>query len=161
MKLLLARHGLAEQAAASLNDFDRALTMRGRKRVRNVGKVLRDNLLVPDLIVTSPVVRAVQTAEIFAATLDPNEAVVVRQELAPGGDLLELIRRLALSGEIESTLLVGHEPSLSEVTRLLVGEEMWPREYAKAMVTILSVSKEHLVKLKAVVDPRTLDLHYV
>jgi phosphohistidine phosphatase len=156
MKLIIMRHGEAEEAAASRNDFDRALTKKGRKKVRSVGRTLRQELQIPELIIASPLVRALQTAEIVAAELDPNEPVIVRQEIAPDGDPMLLLRELVLS-DIESAMLVGHEPALSDMVRALLPHE-WTKNLTKAMAVALRVDRGASAKLQWVLDPRRLEL---
>jgi phosphohistidine phosphatase len=157
MKLYMMRHGVAEEPedGSSSDEFDRALTMRGRKRVRQVGRALRDNWLLPDLIVASPVVRALQTAEIIAATLDPDEPVIVRRELAPGGDILLLAKELVAS-DLESALLVGHEPSLSEFVTTVTGVETWGGSFSKGMIVALRVAAQGKAKALFTMDAKRL-----
>jgi phosphohistidine phosphatase len=159
MKLFIMRHGVAEEAVKDNtdNDFDRALTMRGRKRIRHIGRALRDNWVLPDLIVASPVVRALQTAEIIAATLDPDEPVIVRRELAPSGDILTLVKELVAS-DLESALLVGHEPSLSEFVTAMVGAEIWGNSFSKGMIVAVRVAAEGKAKPLFTLDPKRLEL---
>lgn len=135
MKLYVMRHGPAEDAAPSGRDGDRALTPSGRERVRNVAKALADHGEEPFFIITSPLVRALQTAEIVASVTglgdrvrDTNKAreagatgtVEVRREMAPGGDALDLVARLVREGK-KRVMLVGHEPDLSFLVGELVG----------------------------------------
>ncbi|MFW5740049.1 MAG: phosphohistidine phosphatase SixA [Myxococcota bacterium] len=157
MKLYLMRHGAAEdKRKGTPSDFDRALTVRGRKRVREVGRALRDNWVLPDIIVASPIVRALQTAEIVAARLDPDEPVVVRRELAPGGELLPLVGEL-LRSDLESALLVSHEPGLSRLVSSLLGEDLWQSSFSKGMVVALRVSEDGRSKLLFALDPKQLE----
>lgn len=157
MKLYLMRHGTAEETGkGSGTDFDRALTVRGRKRIREIGRALRDNWILPDIIVASPVVRALQTAEIVAATLDPDEPVVVRRELAPGGELLPLVGEL-LRSELESGLLVSHEPGLSGLLSALLGAGVWQTTFSKGMVVALRVSGDGRSKVLFALDPKQLE----
>src|SRR5579859_7952669 len=139
MKLYVMRHGPAEDGAASGLDGDRALTPSGRERVRLVAKVLLDAEETPMRIVTSPLVRAVQTAEIVAITGEigvRGGTVEVRREVAPGGDGAKLLERLALE-RAKRVMLVGHEPDLSALVNGLLGE--FSRPFEKAMVVGIHV----------------------
>jgi len=81
------RHGPAEDHADSGMDSDRALTVSGRERVRSVAKLLLELDEAPLVVITSPLVRAVQTAEVVALTTklsDREGSVEVRRELSPG-----------------------------------------------------------------------------
>src|SRR6202012_1422222 len=106
------RHGPAEDQADSGMDSDRALTAAGRERVRNVAKLLVELEEEPVVIVTSPLVRAVQTAEIVGLGTkvgDRDGSVQVRRELSPGtGHAVAMVRSLASSGA-RRVMVVGHE----------------------------------------------------
>jgi phosphohistidine phosphatase len=161
MKLYLMRHGPAEDRADSGLDGDRALSPSGRDRVRGVAKVLLDGDEAPAHIVTSPLARSVQTAEIVALATKLSTrggTVEVRRELSPGqaAEAILVARRAALDGR-KRVLLVGHEPDLSAVaSAFLAGFEM---PFDKAMVVGLQVPAEGgRGRLRFVLDPRTLKL---
>jgi phosphohistidine phosphatase len=153
------RHGPAEEAASSGVDADRALTPVGRDRVRSVAAELAAAGEEPLHIVTSPLVRAVQTAEIVAITTKLAErggSVDVRREAAPGGDNVKLAYRLAVEGT-ERVMLVGHEPDLSALLATLLGDFSRPME--KAMVVAIDpVAVGVRPKLQFVLDPKLLKL---
>lgn len=123
MILYLLRHGHAVNVGENnvRRDFDRMLTREGKEKVRQVLKAVERTGKNPDKIFTSPLVRAVETAEIAADELGCKE-VEQNDELAPGGDHGELIRSLRNSG-IESAMLVGHMPDLSELAGRLVSRK--------------------------------------
>ncbi len=160
MKLYLMRHGPAEERAASGLDGDRALTVSGRERVRAVANVLVEKGEAPAHVLASPLVRAVQTAEIVAivtALGSLSEAVEVRRELSPSGDALPWVHDLA-SGGRKRTLLVGHEPDLSSLVWALVGR--FERSFEKAMVVALHLPADaRRAKLRFVLDPKSLRMH--
>ncbi|MDP9151345.1 MAG: phosphohistidine phosphatase SixA [Myxococcota bacterium] len=160
MKLYVMRHGAAEERAASHIDADRALTAAGRDRVRRVALALLEAGEEPHEMFTSPLVRAVQTAEILAHTtrLGERGAIVsARREIAPAGDLGGLVRVLAL--EIHKrVMLVGHEPDLSALVATLAGRMDQP--FDKAMVVGIQVNGGGASgKLRFVLDPKTLRMH--
>jgi phosphohistidine phosphatase len=157
MKLYVMRHGIAEDAAASFHDFDRALTMKGRKRTREVARALHHAGESPHLIISSPLVRAVQTAELVASVIEPDEAPIVRQELAPGGDLLTLVGEL-LASQAKPVMFVGHEPDLSSLLDQLLGG--WERAMQKAMVVGLKLDNARH-RARFVLDPKSLHLERV
>lgn len=159
MKLYVTRHGPAEDDAPSGIDGDRALSEAGRKRVRAVAKALVDLDEAPLLLIASPLVRAVQTAEIIAIVtkIDDREgALTVRRELSPGGDGAKLVRELA-SSSLKRVMLVGHEPDLSELTASLCPS--FNRPFDKSMVVGLQLqSSGPRGRLRFVLDPKTLQL---
>jgi phosphohistidine phosphatase len=159
MKLYVMRHGAAEEEAASGADADRALTAAGRERVLDVARALVEADESPREILTSPLVRAVQTAEIVAVVTHVAD-LRARREIAPDGDGARLARLLA-SGGRKRVMLVGHEPDLSGLLSTLLGAP-WPRPFDKAMVVSLHVSRESgEARLRFVLDPKTLGLETV
>jgi len=123
MQLFLLRHGIAvERGTRGFEDDPaRPLTPKGRRQLRkSIGamkKLERDF----DLILSSPVLRAKQTAEIVAAGLKLKKRLKFSNALAPGGSAGILIRQLEREKPApEKLLLVGHEPDLSQLISLLV-----------------------------------------
>lgn len=168
MKLYVTRHGPAEDEAPSGIDGDRALSDAGRTRVRGVAKALVDFDESPLLLISSPLVRAVQTAEIIAILTKLDErggAVTIRRELSPGGDWAKLVRELASSAP-RRAMLVGHEPDLSELVIWLLAS--FERPFEKAMVVGLQLRSHDAggrrvpspprARLRFVLDPRALRL---
>ncbi len=159
MKLYVMRHGAAEDQSDSGADGDRALTAAGRERVRAVGEALVTAGEQPAHIVTSPLVRAVQTAEIVALATRLGErdgTVEVRRAVAPGGDAVRLVHQLASEGR-KRVMLVGHEPDLSALVASLVGR--FGRSFEKAMVVGVHVgAKAGDAELRFVLEPKSLKL---
>lgn len=151
------RHGPAEDTAVSKADAHRALTAAGRERVRSVAKLLAENDEEPAEIVTSPLVRAVQTAEIAAIVTGLGArggTVTVLSDLAPGGDAVALARRMASEGH-KRVMLVGHEPDLSNMVAALLGK--FDRPFEKGAVVGLHVpSGSAAARLRFVLDPKSL-----
>jgi phosphohistidine phosphatase len=164
VKLYVMRHGPAEDAAPSGLDGDRALSDAGRKRVRSVAKALSDLDEAPLHLVSSPLVRAVQTAEIIGIVTKVDErggTVEIRRELSPGGDWRAFVRELASDGR-KRVMIVGHEPDLSDLVASLVG--VFDRGFDKAMVVGVQLRpgdpKESgtsvpRARLRFVFDPKT------
>jgi phosphohistidine phosphatase len=157
VKLYVLRHGPAEDHAPSGIDADRALTSSGRDRVRDVAKALVDADETPLTIITSPLVRCVQTSEIvaIATKLSHRDGMVeTRRELAPGGDSISLARLFASESRAR-ILFCGHEPDLSHLVSTLLGERMIvPMQ--KAMVVGLQLPATGNAKLRFILDPKTL-----
>jgi phosphohistidine phosphatase len=160
MKLYVMRHGPAQDAAASFHDFDRALTIKGRKRTREVARALQHASERPHMIIASPLVRALQTAEIVASVIEPEEPVVVRQEIAPGGELMTLILELVAAQSLP-TMIVGHEPDLSSLVDQLLGGNVWDKPLQKAMVIGLRLDGSGKNRIRFVLDPKNLALTHV
>lgn len=115
MRVYFIRHAQAKERTPLLPDEHRSLTCRGRKRFRQVAACLKKMDISPDLILTSPKVRAVQTAEILCETIRFNGEVVISPELSAGPDLDILGKLLQTRPETGELVIVGHEPSLGEL----------------------------------------------
>jgi phosphohistidine phosphatase len=122
MNLYLLRHGIAVEpgTAGYESDSERPLTAKGKNRLRTVAKAMAELELSFDLILTSPFLRAKQTAEIIARCFKLEKKLVHSDDLTPGGDPRLLIQHLnRLRPEPENVLLVGHEPYLGKLVALL------------------------------------------
>jgi phosphohistidine phosphatase len=133
IELYLVRHGVAaERGDAWPDDAKRPLTAKGIERFRDVAEGLRTIHVVVDVVLTSPLVRAKQTAELLAAGLAPHPAVQATDALAPGaaqGALADAIERT----KQRRVACVGHEPDLGLLAAHLVGARR-PFEFRKGGV---------------------------
>lgn len=123
MNLFFLRHGIAvERDPRSFpDDARRPLTLKGEDRVRLVGDALQALELSFDVILSSPFLRARQTAELVASALGLRRVLEFREELAPAGDSKALLRFInRLEPRPENVLLVGHEPDLSQLLSVLI-----------------------------------------
>ncbi len=120
-ELILMRHGLAEEAAAAGEDARRALTPEGRKRVRQIARGLQRLGVDLDRIVTSPLVRAAETAEIVREAFSPAPPVERSDALVPGATPSQFIEFLSRKEGARRVLAVGHEPDLSVIAAHLIG----------------------------------------
>ena len=119
MKLYLVRHAEAIERSATTPDASRCLTTKGRLSFRKIARRARKAGAAPDVIFTSPLLRAVQTAEILAERLKQKGEVVVAGELSPGFDLRALRALLAGAGNPAEAAFVGHEPDLGGIAAAL------------------------------------------
>lgn len=123
VKIYLVRHAEAVERTGSLEDGTRWLTAKGRKVIQKAASRLRRKGVRPELIITSPLTRAVQTAELVMVEAGKCTVLVADSQLAPEStpeQLLELIRSLNKADRI---MLVGHEPLLSRTAALLLGQK--------------------------------------
>ena len=144
MKLCLFRHGVAvERGTKGIADDDRPLTKEGRRRTREAARGVRRLDLGVDVVVTSPLPRARETAAILAEALKlkaPREDARLAEEPE---DILALV------GELKGAcpMIVGHEPTLSDALSRLVfgggrGEELFRFKKAGLAVVEFPSSKE-------------------
>jgi len=118
MRIILARHATAEDKARSKDDADRELTPEGRSQAQLMGRVLAATLDKIDQTWTSPLVRAVQTAEIAGQEL--KVAPRIEPDLAIGGDL-EQLGWMMQRENVPTLMLVGHQPDLGRLAARLLG----------------------------------------
>ena len=126
MNLFLLRHGIAVERGTPgySRDSDRPLTPKGERRLANIADAMEAMGLTFDLILSSPYVRARQTAEIVADALGLKQKLEFSEALTPDGDAKALIAELnRLGPEPGNVLLVGHEPFLSALVSLLTTGE--------------------------------------
>jgi phosphohistidine phosphatase len=120
MILYILRHGIAEDVAPKGDDGARRLTSRGRARMRAAAEGLRALGLRFDVILTSPLVRAVETANILAGVYAGKPAPQELPALAAGTPPAETVRALRPFARHEHVVIVGHEPGLSGIASLLL-----------------------------------------
>lgn len=174
VELLLLRHGIAEERCPERVDGERALTAVGRSRTRAVAERLVQLGLGCDQLVTSPLVRARQTAEIavgvgLVAEGSPSlsswvdavrvDAVRVDAALAPGGDPLPLVAEFQRAASAHKGLLrlalVGHEPDLGALAAQLIGAPEGAIALKKAGIALLLLGPGR-GQLKLLMAPRQL-----
>jgi phosphohistidine phosphatase len=138
MRLYLLRH--AEAEPYQVDDFSRSLTEKGIAQAKRVGEFLASHKILPDLILSSPVTRARETAEIVSGklgcelTLAPWIACGMHPEVALG--------ELAAFARLDSLIIVGHEPDLSALIAHLIGlENSLAINVTKASLTAIDLSR--------------------
>jgi phosphohistidine phosphatase len=120
VKLYLVRHAEAIERSGTTPDASRYLTTKGRLAFRKIARRVCKAGIAPAVIFTSPLLRAVQTAEILAERLKHEGPVVVAKELSPGFDLRALRSLLLGAVSLEEAAFVGHEPDLGLLAAALL-----------------------------------------
>lgn len=138
MRVYLIRHGHAVDAEGPLADEQRYLTKKGRKTVREVGRVLQEAVGELDAVLTSPLVRAVQTAELIAERLDFLGIIEALPALVPG--VPPRIAAAELTSRGSAVAVVGHEPGISMLCAYLAGRPSFP-PLQKAQVVLIEDGK--------------------
>src|SRR5262245_50272995 len=124
MRVTLIRHGEAGDDAP--RDEVRSLTLRGRAAVARVGRALERRGGDFTVLVSSPLARALQTAEIIAACVGYDGRVLVDEALVPEGRVSRAVALLSSLEDEDSVALVAHEPILSALAAALLGVEKFP-----------------------------------
>jgi phosphohistidine phosphatase len=134
LSLYLVRHGLAaERGTAWPDDTKRPLVPRGIARLRKEAAALEALAITFDTILTSPLTRAKQTADVLAAGLSPHPPVHVIASLAPGGSHAAFLADLEKHARRSHVACVGHEPDLGQLAARLIGAKR-PIEFKKGAI---------------------------
>ena len=122
MKVYFLRHGIAVEAEEwNGSERDRPLTDKGRKQLERTGKALAVLEIELDAIVTSPLARAKETAEIIAKSFNLRERIEENDRLAEHFSARDLGDLLSAHSKADSIMLVGHEPAMSGVVGEIIG----------------------------------------
>jgi phosphohistidine phosphatase len=124
MIIHLVRHAEAVDRSPDIPEEHRFLTRRGRKRFRKVAGSIKKSPISPDLILTSPLVRAVQTAEILAEYLRFKGELQIAAQLAGGFQPQSLDQLLDSFPQVKEIALVGHEPDLGLLAQALLATDV-------------------------------------
>jgi phosphohistidine phosphatase len=121
--LILIRHAKSSWKENNISDFKRPLNKRGERDAPFMGKLLKNKNIIPDLVISSPAVRAHQTAEIIC-----EEAGIEKNKLhfdediyhANHDDILEVIN--SVEDDVNTLMIFGHNPGLTNLSNYLTGE---------------------------------------
>ena len=146
MNIYLIRHGDAEKSSVSKKDFDRELTASGIAKIKTAAlnwKVLINSF---DYIVSSPLIRAEQTASAIAEVYGFNKEIISDKKLSPGSKTESLIE-IANSLSGEDIAFVGHQPDFSEHLSNMISSKGAYLEFKKGAIAKISFyNKAHLGK---------------
>jgi phosphohistidine phosphatase len=121
-ELYLIRHAVAEERGDEWpDDAKRPLSDDGASRMRKAARGLDRLGVTLDVVVTSPLVRAKQTAELVAEAMNPRPPIVTAESLAPGGTYQEVVTDLEKQSRRTRIAIVGHEPGIGEFAARLIG----------------------------------------
>ncbi len=141
LRLYIGRHEEAE-VGYGIPDSDRSLTQRGRFKARETGRWLVENEPTIDQLVTSPLVRAVQTSELYMSELMLDEPISAVRELAFPVSLARLkALLLEVPGNCAARMMVGHEPTVSSLCAYLMGVDSFPFAFRTGSITALEIDR--------------------
>lgn len=123
MQLYLIRHAIAVDSTSSVatTDGERALTEGGIQKMRKHAKALVKLGVKPDLILTSPLLRATQTAEIVGDALGCAKQITRCDVLVPGVEIRQMAEVLRQNEQVSCVAMVGHNPDFEELATFLIG----------------------------------------
>ena len=134
LKLYLVRHGIAEDARAGQSDADRRLTGEGRQKLAAGMALLARTGVRPTLIITSPLKRAIETAEIAARELNYKGDLLHSDALAPEASVRDTWEEVRAHKSEDSLLMTSHNPLCSQLAGYLLGAPNLQVQFGKGAV---------------------------
>jgi phosphohistidine phosphatase len=156
--LILVRHAKAKKRSPEMDDFERKLTKVGKNDSREVAEYVTKILNKIDLLITSPALRAKETAEIFAKSFK-SKPKILEEGLLYEGEVEEIIERISnITKGYNNVMIFGHNPTFDELAKKLTGDDMHLRK--AGAICIEGESFDDILsgkgKLKWMVDPKSL-----
>ena len=134
MELYLLRHGAAEDGSSHTPDEERALTAEGRRKLRTVLEAAAKAGTNPTLLLSSPLKRAIQTAELAKNMLKYKGDVLQSKALVPGSTVEQVWEEIRGHRDEQSLLMVGHNPLFSELSGYLLGSNEIEVDFKKGAI---------------------------
>lgn len=163
MELYIIRHGKAEEFSKNIsNDAKRRLTEVGILEIEYISKALKNFNIQIDYLVSSPLVRAKETAEIIAKQLlVKKNKIIIWDELKPESNVLDIHKKLLTLNPDAKILLVGHEPHLTNLISSIISKCNVAINLKKGGFVYLNAtsSKSRIVgTLRSILTPKQLKL---
>lgn len=121
MKIILVRHGEAEDPASAKSDQSRTLTEKGVRDIHKIGKFIHNSPLKVSRVFYSPYIRTKLTAEILSEEIEFTGEPKSYQELAAGAQCSDFLSCLVSLNNSDTVLLVGHNPDITTFAAQLLG----------------------------------------
>lgn len=148
MVVYLLRHAIAGQPDAQKypDDEQRPLTPEGIEKMRQAAAGIARIIDPPELVLTSPLVRAAQTAKIAAGALGSKDRIEASDVLRPGATagVLRTLLAARAAGGIQSVMLVGHEPDLGQIASEWIGSAESAVEFKKGALCAIRLDADHI-----------------
>jgi phosphohistidine phosphatase len=134
--LLLLRHAKSSWKNPGLADIDRPLNKRGKQDAPRMGRLLREEDLVPDLVLCSPAVRAQETAQAINGESGFQGEISIENELYPGDPTSYIETLNLIPDQFESVMIIGHNPGLEEFLDALTNESVRLKTSTLAQISL-------------------------
>ena len=141
MEIYVLRHGEAEPRNENVPESDRKLTRKGKRDTERVVGLARACKVHPDVVLSSPYVRALSTARIAVKCFKPKPALRVTQVLLPEYAPKQVWKEIRAHAESQQILLVGHEPQLSSVIAYLLGCPVLAVDFKKSAMAGIQMDR--------------------
>lgn len=139
MQVYLLRHGISEEGRVGLSDADRALTPDGRRRLRQILQTAAQADVKPGLILSSPLKRAIQTAEIAKEVFAYKKEILRTKALLPGAGTEQVWDEIRVHKDEASLVLVGHNPLFDDLAGYLLGQPELRVDFKKGAILRLDL----------------------
>jgi len=134
--LLLLRHAKSSWKNPGLADINRPLNKRGKRDAPRMGMLLREQDLVPDIILSSPAIRTRKTAQAVSIESGYEYDIEIHDEFYPGNPYSFIETLTAMPDQIKKALIVAHNPGLEEFLDVLTGESARMPTSALAQISL-------------------------
>jgi phosphohistidine phosphatase len=140
MNLYVVRHGIAVlRGTAGYIDEERPLTDEGREKMAKAAEGMTNLISSLDLVLSSPLLRALETARIIAHAFKAENRLEVSKDLSPGGSMKNTLAAIAKQRALQSVMIVGHEPDLGFLASHLLGCDGSVIEFKKGAVCCIEL----------------------
>ncbi|MFN8380749.1 MAG: phosphohistidine phosphatase SixA [Anaerolineales bacterium] len=157
MNLYIIRHAIAVEENPSISDSQRALTEKGRKKMRQIAKGLRILGVEFDMILSSPYIRAQETAEVLNDVFKMKKQLAFSDHLIPTGDPSALVAEIKEKYIVNDLAIVGHQPLLTNFISLLTANGAPVNvELKKGGVCRLATDDMHTATMQWLLTPGVL-----
>jgi phosphohistidine phosphatase len=134
--LLILRHAKSSWKNPGLADINRPLNKRGKRDAPRIGMLLREQDLVPDIILSSPAVRARKTAQAVSIESGYEYDIEIHDDFYPGDPYAFIESLTAMPDQINIALIVAHNPGLEELLDVLTGDSARMPTSALAQISL-------------------------
>ena len=157
-EIFILRHGHAENLTANgiENDFDRVLTDEGVEKVKRLSFYISKLKEEINLILTSPLTRAKQTAELFISNLSPKPELEIVNFLSSGTSIKEIVKGILPYSSYNKLVLVGHAPDLEMFLGKLIGAERIKLKKGALAKVVLNNNIELAGELEWLITPKLI-----
>ncbi len=124
--LYIARHAKSSWEDVHVSDHDRTLIPIGKKRTKKVARWLKEHKIFPDRIISSTAIRAYKTARLLAQGIGFSEEKIEKEASFYNADSEDIMEYLyALPNTVDKVMVVGHNPTFTELVNLFLEENKW------------------------------------
>lgn len=147
-RLILVRHAKTEPLTDADSDFERQLKRRGHKDARLISDHLIGKRIVPEVIISSPAIRAIQTARIMAGAFSiPESEIIDAPFIYEGFSVDRFISGIAqMAGKYDSVMVVGHNPDIALMAIQLAGDNFFNYPTSATASIVFTVTEWDQIK---------------